>query len=238
MRTDRDSVGEAMNEFRERLAVWSGMFGSLLFLAVFVAEDVFSPDFDWLSTAVSEHSRTPHGWIQITAFIVVGLLFVIFSGGITEELRDVPGSRTGPLMVGIIGICLILSGPFVTDPGGVVMGSSGATWHGVVHGIVGAIAFTLMPLSGFVFYRRLRSQPAWSSFARWSLTVCFVIIFGIVLLKLAQLGVMRGLLGLFQRLLLVAYFGWIFALALRLHASRSDSAPQHAQTMATLSTSA
>ena len=227
-----------MNEFRERLAVWSGMIGSLLFLAVFVAEDGFSPGFNWLSTAVSEHSRTPHGWIQITTFIVVGLLFVIFSGGISEELRNVPGSRTGPLMIGITGVCLILSGPFVTDPGGVVMGSSEATWHGAVHGIVGAIAFTLMPLSCFVFYRRLRSQPAWSSFARWSLTVCFIIIFGIVLLKLAQLGFMHGLLGLFQRLLLVAYFGWIFALALRLHASRSDSAPQRAQTMATSSTSA
>jgi len=225
-----------MNEFRRRVAVWSGMIGSLLFLAVFVAEDAFSPDFNWLSTAVSEHSRTPHGWIQITTFIVVGLLLVIFSRGIVEELRNVPGSRTGPLMIGIIGVCLILSGPFVTDPGGVVMGSSGATWHGAVHGIVGAIAFTLMPLSCFVFYRRLRSQPAWSSFARWSLTVCFVIIVGIVLLKLAQLGVMHGLLGLFQRIVLVAYFCWIFALALRLHASRSDSAPQRAQTMATSST--
>jgi hypothetical membrane protein len=226
-----------MNEFRQRLAVWSGMIGSLLFLAVFVAEDVFSPDFHWISTAVSEHSRTPYGWIQITTFIVVGLLFVIFSGGVTEVLRNVPGSRTGPLMIGITGVCLILSGPFVTDPGGVVMGSSGATWHGAVHGIVGAIAFTLMLLSCFVFYRRLRSQPAWSSFARWSLTVCFIIIFGIVLLKLAQLGVMHGLPGLFQRVLLVAYFGWIFALALRLHA-RSDSALQRAQTMATSSTRA
>jgi hypothetical protein len=224
-----------MNKFRRRVAVCSGMIGSLLFLAVFVAEDVFSPDFKWLSTAVSEHSRTPHGWIQIVTFIVVGLLFVIFSRGI-EELRNVSGSRIGSLMVGIIGVCLILSGPFVTDPGGVVRSSSGATWHGVVHGIVGAIAFTLMPLSCFVFYRCSRSQAAWSSFARWSLTVCFVIIFGIVLLKLAQLGVMQGLLGLFQRIVLVAYFGWIFALALRLHASGSDSAPQRTQTMATSST--
>jgi hypothetical protein len=225
-----------MNEFRHRLAVWAGMIGSLLFLAVFVAEDVFSQDFDWLSTAVSEHSRTPHGWIQITTFIVVGLLFVIFSGGIAEELRNVPGSRTGPLMVGIIGVCLILSGPFVTDPGGVVMSSSGATWHGVVHGVVGAIAFTLMPLSCFMFHRRLRSQPVWSSFARLSLTACFVIIFGIVLLKFAQLGVMHGLLGLFQRIVLVAYFGWIFALALRLHANRPDSVLQRAQTMITSNT--
>jgi hypothetical protein len=225
-----------MNEFRRRGAVWSGMIGSLLFLAVFVAEDVSSADFNWLSTAVSEHSRTPHGWIQITTFIVVGLLLVIFSGGIAEEWRNAPGSRTGPLMIGITGVCLILSGPFVTDPGGVVMGSSGATWHGAMHGIVGAIAFTLMPLSCLVFYRCLRSQPAWSSFARWSLTVCFIIIFGIVLLKLAQLGVMRGLLGLFQRLLLVAYFGWIFALALRLHASRPVSVLQRTQTMATSNT--
>ena len=225
-----------MNEFRQRLTVWYGLIGSLLFVAIFVAEDVFSPDFNWLSTAVSEHSRTAHGWIQITTFILVGLLLVIFSRGIVEELRNAPGSRTGPLMIGIIGVCLILSGPFVMDPDGVVMGSSGATWHGAVHGIVGAIAFTLMPLSCLVFYRCLRSQPAWRSFARWSLTVCFIIIFGIVLLKLAQLGIMHSLLGLFQRLLLVAYFGWIFVLALRLHAIRPDSVLRRTQTMATSNT--
>jgi len=41
-----------MNEFRRRVAVCSGMIGSL-FLSVFVAEDVFSPDFNWLSTEMS-----------------------------------------------------------------------------------------------------------------------------------------------------------------------------------------
>ena len=237
IRTDGRTPSEKVYErIRQRLLVWFGMAGSLLFLAVFIGEDMFSADFNWLSTAVSEHSRTPHGWIQITTFVVVGVMFVIFSGGITGELGQIPGSRAGPLMILITGVCLILSGPFVTDPGGVVMSSSGATWHGVVHGIVGAIAFTLMPLSCFVFYRCSRSQPAWSSFARWSLTVCFFIIFGIALLKLAQLGVMRGLLGLFQRLLLVAYFGWIFVLALRLHASRPDSVLHRTQSMATSNT--
>ena len=42
-----------MNEFRRRGAVWSGMIGSLLFVAVFVVEDVFSPDSNWLSTEMS-----------------------------------------------------------------------------------------------------------------------------------------------------------------------------------------
>ena len=45
-----------MNEFQERLAVWSGMIGSLLFLAVFVAQghrraDEFRPM--WQSSTVS-----------------------------------------------------------------------------------------------------------------------------------------------------------------------------------------
>jgi hypothetical protein len=48
--------------------------------------------------------------------------------------------------------------------------------------------------------------------------------------------VMHGLLGLFQRIVLVAYFGWIFALALRLHANRPDSVLQRAQTMITSNT--
>ena len=159
-------------------------------------------------------------------------MFVIFSGGITGELGQIPGSRAGPLMILITGVCLILSGPFVTDPGGVVMGSSGATWHGAAHAIVGAIAFTLMPLTCFVFLSPLPEQPAWSSFSTWSLALCIVIISGIVLLKFAQLGVMHSLLGLFQRVVLVAYFGWVFAFAVRLRPSRTKFHPRRPHTIA------
>jgi hypothetical protein len=160
-------------------------------------------------------------------------MFVIFSGGITGELGQIPGSRAGPLMMILItGVCLILSGPFVTDPGGVVMGSSGATWHGAAHAIVGAIAFTLMPLTCFVFLSPLPEQPAWSSFSTWSLALCIVIISGIVLLKFAQLGVMHSLLGLFQRVVLVAYFGWVFAFAVRLRPSRTKFHPRRPHTIA------
>jgi hypothetical protein len=35
-------------------------------------------------------------------------------------------------------------------------------------------------------------------------------------LKVAQLGIMSGLLGCFQRIILVAFFGWTFAFASRL----------------------
>ena len=82
-----------MNEFRQRLTVWYGLIGSLLFVAIFVAEDVFSPDFNWLSTAVSEHSRTPHGWIQITTFILWASCWSSLAGasprsGATRRARE------------------------------------------------------------------------------------------------------------------------------------------------------
>ena len=57
IRTDRRTPSEKVYErIRQRLVVWFGMAGSLLFLAVFIGEDMFSADFNWLSTAVSEHA--------------------------------------------------------------------------------------------------------------------------------------------------------------------------------------
>jgi len=227
-----------MSETRRHLPVWAGVLGAVLFVAVFAVEDSLGPDFNWLSTAVSEHSRDAHGWIQIATFVLVGALFVVFSHAVAEEGHEVPGSPAGSWLIWITGVCLIVSGPFVTDPGGVVVYSPGATWHGTVHGVAGAIAFTLMPLTCFVLYRRLRIRPAWTGFAKWSLAACFTMVAGIVLLKLAQLGVMRGLLGLFQRIVLVTYFGWIFAFAMRLRRGALDSTERRAHTKATPSVAA
>jgi hypothetical protein len=38
------------------------MIGSLLFVTVFILEDLLRSDFNWLSTAASEHSIGPYGW--------------------------------------------------------------------------------------------------------------------------------------------------------------------------------
>ena len=189
---------------------------SVFFVAVFILEDLFDPGFDWLSTAISEHSLGPYGWVQITNFIVAGLLFLVFAWGVAEENRGCERRTIGPLLFVIIGVCILLSGPFVTDPFPVVMFSSESTWYGNVHGLLGAIGYALMPVSCFVFYRRFRGDPGRHLFAVWSLVACVIIIVAIVLLKVAQLGVMSDLLGLFQRIVLWVFFGWSFALAFRL----------------------
>jgi Protein of unknown function (DUF998) len=134
-----------------------GATASVLFVGVFVLEDLLSPGFNWLSTAASEHSIGPHGWIQISTFVVTGLLLLAFASGVAREFgRD--GSMLGPRSLAILGWCILLSGPFVAHPAPVAVYSREATWHGIVHGILGAVAFTLMPASCFVFYRRFRKD--------------------------------------------------------------------------------
>lgn|SRR5262245_5362385 len=68
-------------------------------------------------------------------------------------------------------------------------------------------------------FRVLSSVPAKSalaSLATWTLAACIVIVFAITLLKVAQLGPLRGFVGFFQRIVLVTYFGWTFAFAANL----------------------
>ena len=195
-----------------RQGAWAGATAAVLFVAVFVLEDVLSPAFNWLSTAASEHAIGPHGWIQISSFVVTGLLFLAFASGLARELGR-EGSTLGPRFLAVLGWCLLLSGPFVADPAPVAVYSREATWHGIVHGILGAIAFTLMPASCFVFYRRFRKDPRWRPRATWTLAACVVIISAIVLLKIAQLGPLHRLAGLFQRIVLITFYGWTFAFA-------------------------
>jgi hypothetical membrane protein len=194
-------------------SAWAGAIASALFVGVFVLEDLLSPDFSWLSTAVSEHSLAPYGWIQISTFVVTGLLLLAFASGVAREFGR-GGSTLGARFLAILGWCILLSGPFVADPAApVAVYSSEATWHGIAHAILGAIAFTLMPAICFVFYRRFRKDQQWRSMANWTLAACVVIVCAIALLKIAQLGPLHHLAGLFQRIALVTFFGWTFAVA-------------------------
>ncbi len=196
------------------------MLGSILFVSIFILEDIFCTNYNWLTTAVSEHSIGSCGWIQITNFIVSGVLFLIFARGVTLELREDMASKLGPLFLMIFAACLIASGPFVTDPAPVILFSNQATWYGNVHGLLGAIAFILMPLSCFVFYRRFRKDLKWKRFAKWTLVVCIITIVGIVFLKVEQQRLLEDpnaigiLVGFFQRIVLITFFTWVFSFAL------------------------
>jgi uncharacterized membrane protein len=205
---------------RRQLAVWAGMIGSILFVSIFTVEGLLRPGYNSLGMYVSELSLGPRGWIQITNFIIFGILFLIFAWGAAAEFKVGKASKAGPVLFAIIGVCLLLSGPFVMDPASALPEQMSLT--GSLHQILGAIAFLLFPICCFVFWRRFRSDPNWRILRWWTLIACVVIALAVILLRIASSPVMasNGLfewIGLIQRTALVTYTIWIFTFALVLY---------------------
>lgn len=200
------------------------MIGAVLFVAVFSVAGLLDAGYSPTGMFVSELSLGPLGWVQILNFMLTGTLFLVFGRGLAAHFSTGTASRAGPLLVQGMGACLIASGPFTTDPASMF---GQASMHGIVHGIFGALFFTLAPVSCFVFFRRFRSDPHWRPFAGWTLAAGVALTLGIVLLKVSQQPG-SGLFewkGLVQRAVLVVFLAWIFAVAHRLRRrSRSSGA--------------
>jgi len=201
--------------WRVELAAVAGMIGAVLFVSVFSVYGWLYPGYSPTRMFVSELSLGNYGWVQILNFVLTGALVLAFGRGLAAHFTTGAASRAGPVLVQIIGVSLIASGPFTSDPSSMF---DQASAHGVVHGIFGALVFTFAPLSCFVFYRRFRSDAVWRPLAGWTLASGVVLTFGIVLLRISQQPG-NGLFewkGLVQRVFLVTFMTWIFALAFRL----------------------
>jgi hypothetical protein len=210
---------------RRTLAGWSGMAGSALFILVFTLEGMFRPGYNAFSTFISELSIGPRGWIQILNFIILGILFLVFTKGVATEFRDGKASKAGPILLAIIGFSFLISGPFVTDVAGIPRDQM--SWQGIVHGIFGAFVFSLSPVSCFVFWRRFKEDSNWKPLQGWTLLAGIITSVAVILLTAAtKMPVTPNLFtpwnGLIQRMVIIPYLIWIFTFAFAL---RKKSAP-------------
>jgi hypothetical protein len=204
---------------RQLIAGWAGMLGSALFVIIFTVEGFLRPGYDWRSTFISELSIGPRGWIQILNFIILGALFLIFTWGVAAEFRAGKASKWGPILLAIIGFSFLISGPFVTDVAGIPRDQM--TLQGTIHGIFGALVFSLSPISCFVFYRRFREDPNWKHLSGWTLTAGIITSVAVILLSAStkqpvQPNAFTPWNGLIQRMVIVPYLIWIFTFAFAL----------------------
>ena len=200
-----------------QLAAWAGIIGPALFVAIFMIEGWLRPGYDPLSTFVSALSLGPCGWIQITNFIVFGLLLLVFTRAVAAEFPSGKASKGGLILLVIIAFCYLLSGIFVMDPTGTPPDQ--ASLHGTLHGIFGGIVFLLIPISCFVYLRRYRVDPKWQSFQWWTLAAGIIIAAAVLLMTVATKlpdiqAVFKDWIGLIQRMAIVPFMIWLFTFAL------------------------
>ncbi len=207
---------------RRQLAAWAGMIGSTLFVVTFTIEGWFRPGYKPFGMFVSELALGPRGWIQVVNFIVFGALFLVFTGGVAVEFQVGKASRIGPILLAIIGISFVLSGPFVMDP--VTTPRDLMSWHGKLHmNVFGALVFSLSPVSCFVFLRRFRDDPKWRTLQWWTIAAGMITAAAVIVMSVeftqppAAPNAFNEWRGLIQRIFIITYLSWIFTFALGLH---------------------
>jgi Protein of unknown function (DUF998) len=204
-----------------------GLIAGPLFVGV-AALQVFTRDgFHLARHPLSLLSLGAFGWVQITNFILAGLLSIAFAVGMWLVLHPGPAGTWGPILTAVFGAGLVAGGVFVTDPSlGFPPGAPEGmlddySWHAMVHNFAPGIALDALILACLVFVRRFVALRRWGWVIYCAATAASVLILSWwpdedgISIRLA--------------LALVFAFSWITALAIRLRTevpkSMADTSP-------------
>lgn len=221
----------AEHRLGERTAqVICGVLAGPLFASAFTAIGATRPGYDWQRYAVSSLAIGRRGWLQRANFIVAGVLYSCAARGLGRCPRRSLGPRAIPTLVAGVGIGLIGSGVFVTDPvGGFPPGTSdeersddtgavgiATTREGRLHNVCAIPIFAGIPVACLASAAAaVRSRDyRWACYSAGS---SLAMVGSFLLFGWAFGGVSRlaGKGGIFQRISIASGFGWLTALSLR-----------------------
>jgi hypothetical membrane protein len=148
-----------------------GIIAGPIYVAVALAQALTRDGFDLSRHAWSLLANGQYGWLQITNFILTGLMTVAAAVGLRRAL---PPGRTrtwAPLLIAVYGASLIGAGIFRADPAqGFPVGTPETTtvsWHGMLHFMLGGVGFGCLIAACFVLASRFaqdgRRRLAWFS---------------------------------------------------------------------------
>ena len=208
--------------------LYAGMVGPLGFIIVFLVEGATRPGYSVWRNFVSQLATGPGGWMQVVNFIVCGALVVAFAVALRAAWRGSPGSVGAPLLLGLFGLDLVVAGLFSTDPAlGYPPGAAQVhTSHGMVHGLAGLGAFTLLPATALVSSRHFAAVAAERTWFVYSLLVGVALFAGFVAFTVFSAMDSSGAwpnapTGLMQRAVIITGWTWIALVAWHQLRSRS-----------------
>ena len=145
-----------------------GVLAGPVYVLVSLTQALTRDGFDLRRHAWSLLSNGSLGWLQITNFLLAGLMVGAFAVGLRRAL----GSTAAPVLVGAYAVSLVAAGVFRADPmlgfpPGTPAGPGTVTWHGVAHLAAGAIGFSCLAAACFVLGRRFAREGArgWAAYS-------------------------------------------------------------------------
>ncbi|MFE7332079.1 DUF998 domain-containing protein [Streptomyces sp. NPDC057565] len=157
-----------------RLLPAAGIAAGPFFLAAGLAQGLTRDGFDFTRNALSQLSLGDLGWIQVTAFLLTGLLVIGGAIATRRALRGAPGGTWAPRLLGAFGASFLVAGVFPADPGaGFPAGApedrvTSLSAHGTVHLLAGTVGYLALCAAFLVLARHFaaRRQRGWALAAR------------------------------------------------------------------------
>jgi len=184
-----DEVPSASSETTTKLTralLACGVVAGPVYLSVGLVQAFTRPGFDITRHALSLLSNGDLGWIQITNFMVTGLLVIAGAVGMRRALHTGRGRTWGPLLVGVYGLGLIGAGIFKADPAmgfpvGTPADATAISSNGLLHFVCGGVGFLALIAACFVMAHRFATlhQRGWAAFSVVTGVVFFAGFFGI-----------------------------------------------------------
>src|SRR5262245_27767421 len=83
-----------------RILLLCGAIAGPLFLITVLIQDYTVPNFDPRLHPLSQLSLSEWGWVQITNFVLAGVLNLLYAAGLWRRFHGSPGGTWGPIFIG------------------------------------------------------------------------------------------------------------------------------------------
>jgi hypothetical membrane protein len=181
-----------------------GIIAGPLFVFMFLVEGAVRPNYNACRQPVSDLAIGEFGSIQITNFIITGLLFLAFTIGLRRTSLAL-SVFWGPFILGVFSVGLIGAGIFTGDQ------------HPLLHGLCSIPVFFGLPIACFVFARVFvgLGKRGWAAYS----TFTGIVMFATFVLSALGFGGQPSLVnfaGVFQRLSIIVGWTWLTLLAIHL----------------------
>ena len=160
-----------------------GAIAGPFFIVVLLIQDYTRPAYDPRLDILSLLSLGDWGWVQMTNFILVGVLDLLYAVGLWRRVHPGRGGTWGPILMALYGLGLVVVGIFRTDPAnGFPPGVPAPThpsWHGAIHAAGAGVVFLLLGAALLVFVRLFlaRKERGWAVYCLASAVLILLIFF-------------------------------------------------------------
>ncbi len=190
--------------------------GILYFFAAVTTEELLRPLYDPVQRTISELAVGPFGFLQTSAFIVLGLSLLALQHALAHHLRHTVLSRVALVLLALCGVASFVAAAFPTNLKGAV-----ATVAGEIHQSVAGLGYAGLIIAIILLSLHFRRDERWRTFFAASSSLA-VIGAGSSIFMGATSN--TDVSGLSQRVMVIPLLLWVVLTALRLR-----SLPHQAQ---------